>query len=86
MAAARKLANVAAKGDRRDTLCALRDRLAAAIDDGPSHRDLAALSTRLEVVLVEIEKLSRSEPAKGGVADELRSRRAARAAESRAGS
>ena len=50
------LAGVAATGDRRATLEALRDLLAAAIDDTESGRDLAALALRLTDVLNEIDK------------------------------
>ena len=51
-------------GDRRDSLVALRDKLAAAIDSCESGRDIAALSRRLMDVMTEIEKLpDRDKPA-----------------------
>jgi hypothetical protein len=70
------LAGVAATGDRRATLEALRDLLAAAIDDTESGRDLAALALRLTDVLNEIDKLPTSKDVTA--ADEIANRRAAR--------
>lgn len=58
MSGAEPLAAVAAEGDRKATLEALRDVLATAIDDCPPPRDLAALSRRLLEVLSELEGLS----------------------------
>lgn len=43
--------------NRRETLVALRDRIAATIDNCESGRDMAALSKRLVEVMNEIESL-----------------------------
>lgn len=75
------LADVARAGDRRETLEALRDHLAAAIDAGPDARDLAALSRRLEAVLADLDGL-RVPVGKGTVADALADRRSAKEAAS----
>lgn len=53
-----ELADVAARGDRLETLRALRDRLAREIDLTASARDVAALSNRLTDVLEQIEDLT----------------------------
>lgn len=53
-----ELADVAARGDRLETLRALRDRLAREIDLTASARDVAALSNRLTDVLQQIEDLT----------------------------
>lgn len=53
-----RLADVVAKGDRLESLKALRDYLAAALDDTLSARDQAALSARLTDVLEQIEDLT----------------------------
>jgi hypothetical protein len=74
--APKKLAAVTAAGDRRASLEALRQKLAAAIDEVPPARDLAALSRQLTSVMAEIDALA---PAvEGNPLDELRNRRAAR--------
>lgn len=52
------LASVAASGSRLDTLRALRDYLADALDQTASARDQAALSARLTDVLAQIEDLT----------------------------
>lgn len=52
------VAGVAAEGDRRRTLEALRDRLAEELDATASPRDIASLSKRLEDVLVQIDDLA----------------------------
>lgn len=52
------LSSVAASGSRLDTLRALRDYLAEALDNTLSARDQAALSARLTDVLAQIEELS----------------------------
>ena len=49
--------------NRRETLVALRDRIAATIDNCESGRDMAALSKRLVEVMNEIESLP--DPNKG---------------------
>jgi hypothetical protein len=51
------LVKSAQSGDRRATLEALRDKLAAAIASSESGRDVAALSKRLMEVMDEIERL-----------------------------
>lgn len=51
------LVQAAKKNSRRDTLVALRDKLAAAIDDCESGRDIAALSKRLMEVMGELDAL-----------------------------
>ena len=51
------LAEAAAKNSRRDTLIALRDKLAAAIDECESGRDIAALSKRLMEVMGELDSI-----------------------------
>lgn len=70
------LAVVVAAGDRVKSLRALRDRLAADIDDCGSLRDLASLSQRLMDVLAQIEACETARPeAEGTALDELSSRR-----------
>lgn len=51
------LAQAAKKNSRRETLIALRDKLAAAIDGCESGRDIAALSKRLMEVMGELDSL-----------------------------
>ena len=51
------LAQAARKNSRRDTLIALRDKLATAIDGCESGRDIAALSKRLMEVMSELDAL-----------------------------
>ena len=51
------LVNAARSGDKRDTLEALRDKIAASIQDCESGRDVAALSKRLMEVMNEIDAL-----------------------------
>ena len=51
------LVSAAKSGDKRDTLEALRDKIAASIQDCESGRDVAALSKRLMEVMNEIEAL-----------------------------
>ena len=53
------LVRAAASGSRRDVLEALRDKLAASIQDCDSGRDVAALSKRLMEVMGELEALPR---------------------------
>ena len=47
----------AAASSRRDLLVALRDTIAAQIDDGVPARDLASLSLRLMAITEELEAL-----------------------------
>lgn len=65
--------------DRLVSLTALRDKLARAIDECESLRDLAALSARISDVLVQIEALSPKVEV-GDAVDEITARRAARRA------
>lgn len=51
------LVSATKSGDRRRTLIALRDRIAATIDSCESGRDMAALSKRLMEVMDEIDDL-----------------------------
>ena len=51
------LMDAARSGDRRSTLEALRDKIAASIQDCESGRDVAALSKRLMEVMGEIDAL-----------------------------
>lgn len=75
----RGLAGVAASGDRLQTLMALRQVLARAIDDGPPARDLASLSRRLQLVVEEIDEMG-GEVDEQSASDDLAARRAARLA------
>lgn len=51
------LAKAVASGGRRETLVALRDKLATTIDGTDSGRDIAALSKRLMEVEAELDAL-----------------------------
>ena len=51
------LVEAARNGDRRKTLEALRDKLAASIQDCESGRDVAALSKRLMEVMAELDSM-----------------------------
>jgi len=73
------LRQTSASGNRLATLEALRDVLAAAIDECESMRDLAALTNRFQSVLAEIDGLKPGEQ-KGDAVDEIAKRRAARRA------
>lgn len=53
------LVSAAKCGSRRDVLEALRDKLAASIQDCESGRDVAALSKRLMEVMGELDALPR---------------------------
>lgn len=48
-------------GTRRDLLVALRDRIAADIDEGVPARDLASLSLRLLAISAEITEIDAAE-------------------------
>ena len=78
------IAAAAASGNHLAALQALRDRLAGDLDDCNSARDVAALSQRLMDVLGQIDVITRADvkDEKGTPLDELRKRRAARAANS----
>lgn len=79
------VAKAAKTDDRLNTLVALRDTLAEAIDGCDSLRDLSSLSRQMTVVLVEIETLAPPEQ-KGDAVNEIAERRAARGAGSAKGS
>lgn len=51
------LLKAAKSGSRRDTLEALRDKIAGSIQDCESGRDVAALSKRLMEVMDELDSL-----------------------------
>ena len=51
------LVEAAKSGNKRDTLIALRDKLAETIDNCESGRDMAANSKRLMEVMAELESL-----------------------------
>lgn len=55
------LAHIAQKGDNLETLRALRQRLAEAIDNTNSGRDLAPLSRQLQIVMAKIDELEAAE-------------------------
>lgn len=54
------LISAARSGNRRETLEALRDKIAASIQNCESGRDVAALSKRLMEVMGELDALPRS--------------------------
>jgi hypothetical protein len=69
------------QGDRLESLRALRDVLARAMDSSDSGRDIAALANRLTDVLQQIEVAEKaSAPVKGTPLDELRAKRSRRGA------
>lgn len=68
------LSTVVAEGDRRASLVALRDHLAAQLES--SERDQAALARQLTMVLREIAELPN--PAEESKVDDLANRRARR--------
>lgn len=51
------IASAASCGTRRDLLVAMRDRIAADLDEGVPARDLASLSKRLLEITKEIESI-----------------------------
>ena len=52
-----KLANIAQNGDNLETLRALRQTIAEAIDRTQSGRDIASLSRQLQIVIEKITEL-----------------------------
>ena len=52
-----KLANIAQNGDNLETLRAIRQTLAEAIDRTTSGRDIASLSRQLQIVIEKISEL-----------------------------
>jgi hypothetical protein len=80
------LETAVAAGVRLDSLRALRDVLARAMDTSDSGRDIAALANRLTDVLSQIEEAEKlSAPVKGTPLDELRARRRGRGSEAGGG-
>lgn len=73
------VSDAAGSDDRKRALIALRDRLAIAIDECESMRDLAPLSSRLADILAQIEELT-PKVQTGDPVDEIAARRAARGA------
>lgn len=51
------LLKAAKSGDKRETLIALRDKIAETIENSDSGRDIAANSKRLMEVMAEIDEL-----------------------------
>lgn len=64
------------RGDRRESLVALRDRLAEEIDGATSSRDVAVLVKQLTDVIRELSLLPAAEEA--SIFDDLAARRAER--------
>lgn len=73
------VSEASSSNDRKRALVALRDKLAASIDECESMRDLAPLSSRLSYVLAQIEELT-PKVQTGDPVDEIAARRAARGA------
>lgn len=71
------VSKAAKSGDALTALTALRDVLAAAIDECGSKRDLAALLRQFTAVLAQIEA-ARVRPPQRRIADEIAARRTAR--------
>lgn len=69
-----KLADAAKTNNRRDTLIALRDQLANAIDKCESGRDMAALSKRLMEVMGELDSIPDPESKNKNPAQQARDR------------
>jgi len=74
------LGDVAKTGDRIRTLEALRDRLADELDGCNSSRDVAALASRLQSVMAELDTIAPQISAETPL-DILRARREARRAD-----
>ena len=73
-----RLADIAAQGDRLATMRALRDRLAADLDDCASARDVAALSRQLSQCLEIVDHLEQGQNVARSPLDDLAARRAGR--------
>lgn len=73
-----RIAAIAAEGDRLATMRALRDRLAADLDDCASARDVAALSRQLSQALDIIDGLEAGRKMARSPLDDLAARRAGR--------
>ena len=68
------LVEAAKSGDKRETLIALRDKIAATIDNCESGRDMAANSKRLMEVMAELEALPDPKEKKVSKHDRLKSK------------
>lgn len=69
------LVTAAKSGDKRETLIALRDKLAETIQNCESGRDMAANSKRLMEVMTELEKMPDPETVKVSKHDRLKAKR-----------
>lgn len=72
------LVEAAKSGNKRETLIALRDKLAQTIQDCDSGRDMASNSKRLMEVMAELEQLPDPEAKKESKHDRLKKKREAR--------
>jgi len=68
------LIEAAKSGDKRATLIALRDKLAATIENCESGRDMAANSKRLMEVMAELEAMPDPEKARISKHDRLKAK------------
>ena len=68
------LVEAAKSGDKRATLIALRDTIAATIDNCESGRDMAANSKRLMEVMAELEAMPDPKEKKVSKHDRLKSK------------
>lgn len=68
------LVEAAKSGDKRATLIALRDKIAATIDSCESGRDMAANSKRLMEVMAELEAMPDPKEKKVSKHDRLKSK------------
>lgn len=66
------LLEAAKSGNKRETLLALRDKIAATIENCESGRDMAANSKRLMEVMAEIEALPDPKETKTSKHDRLK--------------
>ena len=72
------LVEAAKSGNKRETLIALRDKLAYTIQNCDSGRDMASNSKRLMEVMSELEQLPDPEAQKESKHDRLKKKREAR--------
>ena len=68
------LTDAAKSGNKRDTLIALRDKIAATIDNCESGRDMAANSKRQMEVMAEIDALPEPAAEKQSAHDKLKAK------------
>jgi len=66
------LTKAAKSGSKRETLIALRDKIAETIDNCESGRDMAANSKRLMEVMAEIDALPEPVPERKSAHDKLK--------------